>query len=668
MKSIAFAFSLSIAALGSVYSQDKILFIRGGPGTVGFFEGGSDSHAADVFNYSTNNGNHGLGELNAALVAEGFTIEQMMESPVISGVPTPIPLDTMNLNQYKVIVFGSNNAEYTTAQVNALTAYVQNGGSALFFSDANFGQNWGDAPSSDQYFLDRFGLVMNQDGGTYSVRRTNEFVVPAHPILVGVDEFDGEGVSPITRNTPPVGVSTTILTTARFGVRRNTGAGQGPDENLTANDATLVVGTFGAGRIAGHFDRNTFFNLNGAGTNINRLQNEAYSRNLFNWLAGRSAFNPATDNYAPRAHFPTLLPGALVNQGANLPVTVIPKDPDGTIAYVDLFLDNVLVSRVSASPYTWVVSNLTAGQRTLRATVVDHEGASTDVPLTISVLPNINRSDWILAGFNSSGSATGTASNAKDGDSGSRWTTFQTQAPGQRFTIDLGKREIFQRIILRCEGDPNDYPRIYTVRGSHNGVNYVNLITGAGTPSVTDIQLLEPATYRYIDILQSGSSGNNWWSIHELDIYGPTPGTSLTYASWRLFHFGADLDDPAKQSTHWGDNADFDGDGLSNVVEYAFNSSPLSAASRGGVVVTGHGMVSELPYLDLSYRRWRDPSVFVYRPSYSDSLAGWSTTGFSYEIIGSPADHGDGTETVNYRLVPGTARERGFFRLELQRP
>lgn len=153
------------AALSSLHAQDKILFIRGGPGTVGFLEGGSDEQGADVFNYLTNNGNHGWGELNAALVAEGFMIEQVAETPVIGLIPTPVPLDTMNLNQYAVIVFGSNNAEYTTAQVDALTTYVQNGGSALFVSDANFGQNWGDAPSSDQHFLDRFGLVMNQDAG-----------------------------------------------------------------------------------------------------------------------------------------------------------------------------------------------------------------------------------------------------------------------------------------------------------------------------------------------------------------------------------------------------------------------------------------------------------------------------------------------------------------------
>jgi hypothetical protein len=96
-------------------APQKVLFIRGGEGTVGFFEGGSDEQGADAFNYATNGGNHGWGELNAALVAEGFEIEQLAENPVAAGVPTPIPFDLTDLAQYTVIVLGSNNAEYTTS-------------------------------------------------------------------------------------------------------------------------------------------------------------------------------------------------------------------------------------------------------------------------------------------------------------------------------------------------------------------------------------------------------------------------------------------------------------------------------------------------------------------------------------------------------------------------
>ncbi|CAN0364917.1 unnamed protein product, partial [Ectocarpus sp. 4 AP-2014] len=56
------------------------------------------------------------------------------------------------------------------------------------------------------------------------------------------------------------------------------------------NDATVVVASAGEGKVAGHFDRNTFFNQNGAGTNLNRFDNKQYALNLFGWLVG--AFDP----------------------------------------------------------------------------------------------------------------------------------------------------------------------------------------------------------------------------------------------------------------------------------------------------------------------------------------------------------------------------------------
>jgi hypothetical protein len=57
-------------------------------------------------------------------------------------------------------------------------------------------------------------------------------------------------------------------------------------ETATADDASLAVVEHGRGRVACHFDRNTFFNENGAGTSLTRAGNRTYARNLFAWLAG----------------------------------------------------------------------------------------------------------------------------------------------------------------------------------------------------------------------------------------------------------------------------------------------------------------------------------------------------------------------------------------------
>ncbi len=653
----------------------KILFIRGGNGTVGFLEGGSNEQSADLFNFTTASGNHSWGELGSALLAEGYEIEQMIEGPVVSSVPTPLPLDTMNLNQYAVIVFGSNNADYTPAQVNALHTYVQNGGSALFVSDGNFGQNWGDAPSSDQSFLTFFGMTMNQDLGTYTIDRNpagrpSEFLVPNHPILNGVNTFDGEGVSPGTLGTPSAGVTSTIITTARNSVRRNTGAAQGPSEPVTTSDGTLITATHGTGRIALHFDRNTFFNLNGAGTNLNRFQNEFYARNLFNWLAGKPNFNVATDNYAPRCHFPNITSGSAVIINNPLTVDVSGKDPDGSVAYVDLFVDDVLVSRDTTAPYQWTLSNLVLGNHVLKATIADNEGKATSTVLPIigehtsNLETAISRSGWTLT--SSVNNSVTELPLAIDGLANTRWPTRQFQTNGQTLRLDFGQRQLFHRILLESEASPNDYPRGYRVEGSDDDANYTVLITGSGTPSTTSISISPPATYRYVRIVQTGASTVNWWSVHELNVYRPPANTVFPKAAWLQRYFtAAQLANPALQATHWGDQADLDGDGLNTLLEFAFGTAPDNAASHAPLLSSSGTEPSGDRYLDLSFRRWKNFNNISYAIEASTDLTDWTSNGLSTQFIGQPLPNFDGTETVTIRLTPPTG-PRHFSRLRVQ--
>lgn len=284
--------SSAASTMSTAFGQ-SVLFVRGADRSGGFLEAGSDAgrteQLADIFNTSTAGGNHGWAELRTALEAAGFVVEQITEVAENDSGPSDgiaIPFDQLSLDAYDVIVMGSNNAIYTAPQIDALEAWIRAGGGALFISDANFGSDWADAPDSDQQFLDRFGLVMNQDNGTYVVRRSSDdFTWPDHPILAGVDAFDGEGVSPIVaENTGDVvarAKNSTRVNTPPFGNQD-----QGQTRPVTALDGALVVLEPDLGRIAGHFDRNTFFNLNGAGTDINRFDNLVYALNLFTWLAG----------------------------------------------------------------------------------------------------------------------------------------------------------------------------------------------------------------------------------------------------------------------------------------------------------------------------------------------------------------------------------------------
>ncbi len=269
-----------------------VLFIRGGDNTTGFLSGADTELASDITNTSTSNNNHGWGDLADLLEANGFETEQLIEGPSTS--PAPIDFQTLDLSQYAVIVLGSNNADYApggdSSRIDAIEDFVRSGGGLLLISDANFGDSWSAASDSDQPFLDRFGIIANQDIDTYiSARASGDYLIADHPILTDVDEFDGQGVTAFSIGTPVPGVSTQIIVKAEQNVRRNDSSAGGTIEPATANDGALVVALAGGGRVAGHYDPNTFFNTNGAGTNLTRLDNSTYALNLFTWLASGTA-------------------------------------------------------------------------------------------------------------------------------------------------------------------------------------------------------------------------------------------------------------------------------------------------------------------------------------------------------------------------------------------
>lgn len=297
---LVFASFVTGFASAEAATPTRVLFVRGGSGTGGFINGGGDGNLSDLFDFNFGLGNSGYGELGTLLTADGYSVHQIVEGSGGGGVP--IPLLGLDLAQYDVIVFASNNAVYDALGADRVAQYVCAGGGVLFISDANWGSSWSDAPNSDQTFMRGFDLRMNQDGGTYALSRANgDFVVGGvdrgtHPVLAGpdlivgtaddVNAFDGEGVSPATVTHFFAGVEPIVLAGAKGLVHRNDSAGNGSFSPATIDDAALVVAEYGAGRVASHFDRNTFFNLNGAGTSLHMLDNAQLARNLFAWLAG----------------------------------------------------------------------------------------------------------------------------------------------------------------------------------------------------------------------------------------------------------------------------------------------------------------------------------------------------------------------------------------------
>jgi lysophospholipase L1-like esterase/fibronectin type 3 domain-containing protein len=149
---------------------------------------------------------------------------------------------------------------------------------------------------------------------------------------------------------------------------------------------------------------------------------------------------------------------------------------------------------------------------------------STPVSATPSAGIALNRAGWI-ATASSGGSP---RNNAIDGNINTRWSTDALQANGQWFQVDMLAVRSFRKIVLDTTPSANDYPRGYVVNVSNDGVNWGSPVaTGVGSSGVTTILLNTTKNARYLRITQTGSAPGNYWSIHELYVYGAAPAPPI---------------------------------------------------------------------------------------------------------------------------------------------
>ncbi len=145
------------------------------------------------------------------------------------------------------------------------------------------------------------------------------------------------------------------------------------------------------------------------------------------------------------------------------------------------------------------------------------------------------------------------------------------------------------------------------------------------------------------------------------------PGTATVTVSttpfgiWEQAHFSlADL----SNATRSGDNADPDGDGIPNVLEYAFGFDPkISNSTRGFSTATQN--VGGVNYLTLTYRTQPTATDLTYTPQSGADLQTWNGAPVQ---LGSTVSNGDGTQSLTFRdSVPESPGPRRFMRLQVTR-
>lgn len=128
----------------------------------------------------------------------------------------------------------------------------------------------------------------------------------------------------------------------------------------------------------------------------------------------------------------------------------------------------------------------------------------------------VNRDKWTLTSSHNQGSCDA----AVDGDPSTRYTTSTPQKPGQWLRVKLPKKSRVNRIVLDSSRSAHDYPRGYEIRVSDDGKSWSDpILDGDGRNAVTDLGFASIET-SHIEIKQTGTIGNKYWSIHELEIYG----------------------------------------------------------------------------------------------------------------------------------------------------
>ncbi|MEM1221389.1 MAG: DUF5060 domain-containing protein [Verrucomicrobiota bacterium] len=656
-------------------ASNTILFVIGGEGTAGGPECGGalgtnvackSEHRGSIFNTSTSGGNHGWAQMADLLRAEGFTLVEIEEGAW--DAPAPVDFANLDLSLYSAIVLGSNNnLDYTAAQIDAIEQYVRGGGSIMFISDANFGPTNLTAMQSDQLFMDRFGLTMNRDAGTYTLDRPDDFTTAGltHPILDGVDSFDGEGVSPITIDTTlPSGASYEVLA-----VPANVSPPEGGSRPVTANDGVIVAGFLGNGRVVGFFDRNTFFNQNGAGSNVFKNDNEVLAVNLFTWLL--------------QGDGDTLNAPPVVNAGSDisllLPVNSVALDGSASDS------DDDSLTYLWSGPAAVTFIDPTDPKTTI---VITEPGSYT---LTLSVNDGVNPIQTDLVNVSSNALFVGSegfqeingvvSMEAENGNAGANWrirndTDYPavTASGGQFIEINPSQNRLVQSISSASADDIISYP--FTIQTDGDYRFWMRFLTTSnqddsffwriddGPWTIKNDEFGMGAWYQ-VDIPQNGS----FVGEHTLEITyrengtfldkfviqlvdspnpgdvasgegpseTPTPGGN-SFTVFQEEYFGPD---PDPQTTAAG--ADFENDGLPNVLEHLLGLNPTVADWDGSTMRININNTGAQPLIDFSFSRDLLATGYYIDVEHSYDLSTWnrltiSSSNFNTSSLGTNLD------------------------------
>lgn len=191
-----------------------------------------------------------------------------------------------------------------------------------------------------------------------------------------------------------------------------------------------------------------------------------------------------------------------------------------------------------------------------------------------------------------------------------------------------------------------------------NGTVYAtafDIMEGGASPAILRVLNPESATPTTEVFLEGSFLGEPF------GIAAVTEHPSL--AAWQAGHFSAaDRANPALEATVWGEQADPDGDGLSNLLEFALNLIPTKSDAGSGVLAPFLRSDGGTARLALAISRRTDAAGLTYTLEASEDLVNWT-------VIGGPAATSASGSTATFEdntALDSTTRR--FIRLSVSRP
>jgi len=352
------------------------------------------------------NGAHSA--MGVDLVKKGFHVESL---PVGARISYGDATNAQDLSHYNIFVMPEPNIALTSTEITAIRNFVQNGGGLFMIADHAGADRNNDGIDAAGVFNalmgspSLFGITYNDNSadttfGWFDDHPDGNFTTDTTSPIIWAGAF---GVPSSTRGLGLFGSSSMTLSGAAKGhVWKTTST------HDTSTGVTFATSTYGTGRIAAIADSSvTEDATNGCGHstflgyNDPSYDNGLMVANGIAWLANGSG--GGGDTQAPTVSITAPLNGATVS--GTVSVTATASDNVG-VTKVEFYLDGVLQSTDTTSPYSWSwdTTSATNASHTLTAKAYDaalNVGTSTAVSVTVNnVATGTDISGWTVTQAN----------------------------------------------------------------------------------------------------------------------------------------------------------------------------------------------------------------------------------------------------------------------------